>query len=156
VLNEPPAAAFAYGYGKGSRERIAVFDLGGGTFDITILELAGDVFEVLATAGDTFLGGDDIDVLIAEKMADAFLEHHRFDPRQDPQAYERLRAAAEWAKCQLSTETEVHLRVEELAYGDGGASLDLTFGMTRAALEQLARPLVARALDVCEDAMRVA
>ncbi len=156
ILNEPTAAALAYGYGKGSRERIAVFDLGGGTFDITILELAGDVFEVLATAGDTFLGGDDIDVLIAEKMADAFLEHHRFDPRQDPQAYERLRAAAEWAKCQLSSESDVQLRVEELAYGDGGMSLDLTFGMTRSALETLARPLIGRAFDVCEDAMRVA
>jgi molecular chaperone DnaK len=156
ILNEPTAAALAYGYGKGSRERIAVFDLGGGTFDITILELAGDVFEVLATAGDTFLGGDDLDVLIAEKMADAFLEHHRFDPRQDLQAFERLRAAAEWAKCQLSSEMDVQLRVEELAYGDGGRSLDLTFGMTRQALEQLARPVIARAFDVCEDAMRVA
>ncbi|MEC7524266.1 MAG: Hsp70 family protein, partial [Myxococcota bacterium] len=156
ILNEPTAAALAYGYGKGSRERIAVFDLGGGTFDITILELAGDVFEVLSTAGDTFLGGDDIDLLVAEKMADAFLEHHRFDPRQDPQAYERLRAASEWAKCQLSVEEEVQLRIEELAYGDGGASLDLTFGFKRSALERLARPLVGRAFDVCEDAMRVA
>ena len=156
ILNEPTAAALAYGYGKGSRERIAVFDLGGGTFDITILELAGDVFEVLSTAGDTFLGGDDIDVLIADKMADAFLQHHRFDARTDDQAYERLRAAAEWAKCQLSDEPEVQLRVEELAYGESGASLDLTFGMTRSALEHLARPLIARAFDVCEDAMGVA
>ncbi|MCB9596284.1 MAG: Hsp70 family protein [Sandaracinaceae bacterium] len=156
ILNEPTAAALAYGYGKGSRERIAVFDLGGGTFDITILELAGDVFEVLSTAGDTFLGGDDLDVLVADKMADAFLTHHRFDPRSDAQAYERLRAAAEWAKCQLSTEDEVQLRVEELAYGEGGVSLDLSFGLTRGALEGLARPLIARAFDVCEDAMRVA
>ncbi len=156
ILNEPTAAALAYGYGKGSRERVAVFDLGGGTFDITILELAGDVFEVLSTAGDTFLGGDDIDLLIAEKMADAFLRHHRFDPRTDPQAFERLRAAAEWAKCQLSHEPEVQLRVEELAYGEGGASLDLSFGMTRTALEQLARPLVGRAFDVVNDALRVA
>ena len=156
ILNEPTAAALAYGYGKGSRERIAIFDLGGGTFDITLLELAGDVFEVLATAGDTFLGGDDIDILVADKMADAFLEHHRFDPRRDGQAYERLRAAAEWAKCQLSSEEEVQLRVEELAYGDGGASLDLSFGFGRGALEELARPLVARTFDVCEDVMRVA
>ncbi|MGE0786929.1 MAG: Hsp70 family protein [Sandaracinaceae bacterium] len=156
ILNEPTAAALAYGYGRGSRERIAVFDLGGGTFDITVLELAGDVFEVLSTAGDTFLGGDDIDLLIAEKMADAFLQHHRFDPRTDPQAFERLRAAAEWAKCQLSAEEEVQLRVEELAYGEGGTSLDLSFGMTRTALEQLVGPLIARAFDVCNDAMRVA
>jgi molecular chaperone DnaK (HSP70) len=134
ILNEPTAAALAYGYGRsrdssprGGRERIAVYDFGGGTFDVTILELAGDVFEVVATAGDTFLGGDDVDVLIAEEMAGAFLAHHRFDPRNDAQAYERLRAAAEWSKCQLTFEPEVHLRVEELAYGETGASLDLTF-----------------------------
>ncbi|UJR80707.1 Hsp70 family protein [Sandaracinus amylolyticus] len=156
ILNEPTAAALAYGYGRGSRERIAIYDMGGGTFDVTILELAGDVFEVMSTAGDTFLGGDDVDVLIAEKMADAFLAHHRFDPRQDPQAYERLRAAAEWSKCQLSSEEEVHLRVEELAYGEGGVSLDLTFGLSRDALEQMVRPLISRTFDVCEEAMRTA
>ena len=156
ILNEPTAAALAYGYGKGSRERIAVYDLGGGTFDITILELAGDVFEVLATAGDTFLGGDDIDLLVAEKMADAFLAHHRFDPRQDQQAFERLRAAAEWSKCQLSSDEEVTLRVEELAYGQGGVSLDLQFGLSRAALESMIAPLVGRTFDVCEEALRMA
>ncbi len=156
ILNEPTAAALAYGYGRGSHERIAIFDLGGGTFDITILELAGEVFEVLATAGDTYLGGDDVDALIAEQMAEAFLAHHRYDPRQDQQAFERLRAAAEWAKCQLSTEAEVQLRIEELAYGEGGVSLDLTFGLTRQGLEAMAMPLLARAFDVCEEAMRVA
>jgi len=156
ILNEPTAAALAYGYGRGSRERVAVFDLGGGTFDLTLLELSGEVFEVLATAGDTYLGGDDIDVLIAEQMADAFLEHHRYDPRQDAQAYERLRAAAEWAKCQLSDQPEVQLRIEELAYGDGGASLDLTFALSRQVLERMTQPLIARSFDVCEDAMRVA
>jgi molecular chaperone DnaK len=163
ILNEPTAAALAYGYGRsrdssprGGRERIAVYDFGGGTFDVTILELAGDVFEVVATAGDTFLGGDDVDVLIAEEMAGAFLAHHRFDPRNDAQAYERLRAAAEWSKCQLTFEPEVHLRVEELAYGETGASLDLTFGLSRTALEKLARPLVERSFAVCDDAMRVA
>ncbi|MBX7196843.1 MAG: Hsp70 family protein, partial [Sandaracinaceae bacterium] len=162
ILNEPTAAALAYGYGRGAkrpaggRERIAVYDFGGGTFDVTILELSGDVFEVMATAGDTFLGGDDIDVLVAEQMAGAFLDHHRFDPRNDPQAYERLRAAAEWSKCQLTTEPEVHLRVEELAYGDAGQSLDLTFGLSRTALEKLARPLVERSFAVCDEAMRIA
>ncbi len=156
ILNEPTAAALAYGYGKGSRERIAIYDLGGGTFDITVLELAGDVFEVVATAGDTFLGGDDIDLLVAEKMADAFLAHHRFDPRQDQQAFERLRAAAEWSKCQLSGEPEVHLRIEELAYGEGGVSLDLTFGLSRGVLEQMVRPLIDRTFEVVDDAMRIA
>jgi molecular chaperone DnaK len=156
ILNEPTAAALAYGYGRGARERIAIYDLGGGTFDLTLLELSGEVFEVLATAGDTYLGGDDVDVLVADQMAAAFLEHHRYDAKQDAQAYERLRAAAEWAKCQLSVENEVQLRVEELAYGEGGASLDLTFGLSRQTLERLAQPLVARTFDVCEDAMRVA
>ncbi len=156
ILNEPTAAALAYGYDRGTRERIAVYDMGGGTFDLTILDLAGDVFEVMSTAGDTFLGGDDIDLLIAEKMADAFLAHHRFDPRQDPQVYERLRAAAEWSKCQLSAEEEVHLRIEELAYGAGGTSLDLTFSLTRASLEESIRPLIARTFDVCEQAMKIA
>ncbi len=158
IVNEPTAAALAYGYGAGvrNRERIAVFDLGGGTFDITILELAGDVFEVMSTAGDTFLGGDDIDVAVADQMADVFLSHHRFDPRKDAQAYERLRAAAEWSKCQLTTEPEVHLRVEELAYGDGGASLDLTFGFSRSALEKLARPLLQKSFAVCDEALRIA
>jgi len=156
ILNEPTAAALAYGYGRGSHERVAIFDLGGGTFDVTILELAGEVFEVLATAGDTYLGGDDIDSLIATQMAEAFLAHHRYDPRADRHAYERLRAAAEWAKVQLSHESEVQLRVEELAYGADGVSLDLTFGLTRPALEAMAMPLLARAFDVCEEAMRVA
>jgi molecular chaperone DnaK len=156
ILNEPTAAALAYGYGRGSKERVAVFDLGGGTFDITILDLSGDVFEVLATAGDTFLGGDDIDALVADQMAAAFLEHHRYDAKQDPQAYERLRAAAEWAKCQLSSQEEVRLRVEELAYGEGGTALDLAFGLTRPMLESMMMPLVARCFDVCEDAMRAA
>ncbi len=156
ILNEPTAAALAYGYGRGSKERVAVFDLGGGTFDLTILHLAGDVIEVIATAGDTYLGGDDVDALIADQMAEAFLAHHRYDPREDRQALERLRAAAEWAKCQLSAKTEVQLRVEELAYGAGGKSLDLSFGMTRSALEEMARPLISRAFDVCDDAMRVA
>ena len=77
IINEPTAAALAYGFGKGNRERVAVFDLGGGTFDITILELAGQVFEVLSTAGDTFLGGDDVDHVLADRMAQSFLDLQR-------------------------------------------------------------------------------
>jgi len=157
VLNEPTAAALAYGYGgQTGRERIAIYDLGGGTFDVTLLELAGDVFEVLATAGDTFLGGDDVDVLVAERMAEAFLKQHRFDLRSDPQAFERLRAAAEWAKCQLSGEADVQLRVEELAYGAGGGSLDLVFQLSRVELDAMLKPLVDRTIDVCEEALGIA
>jgi molecular chaperone DnaK len=156
ILNEPTAAALAYGCGAGNkRERVAVYDLGGGTFDLTILDLAGDVFEVLATAGDTFLGGDDIDVLIADEMAVALLAQHRYDARGDIQAYERLRAAAEWAKCQLSSSEDVELTVEEIGYGAGGAVLDLRFALSRVRLESIVQRLVARSFDVCEEAMRL-
>ncbi|MGB9337830.1 MAG: Hsp70 family protein [Polyangiales bacterium] len=156
IVNEPTAAALAYGYNKTSTERVAVYDLGGGTFDITILQLAGDVFEVLATAGDTFLGGDDVDTTIADHMIERFLETHRYDVRQDVQAYERLRAAAEWAKIQLSAKSEIQLCVEELAYGDGGAALNLDYSLTRQQLEHMCQPLVGRTFDVCEDAMKAA
>jgi len=156
ILNEPTAAALAYGYNRTSTERVAVYDLGGGTFDITILQLAGDVFEVLATAGDTFLGGDDVDTAVADHMAAQFLEQNRYDVRQDRQAYERLRAAAEWAKIQLSAKPDVKLCIEELAYGDGGAGLDLDYALTRQQLEHMCQPLVARSFDVCEDAMKAA
>ena len=156
IVNEPTAAALAYGYDKTSKERVAVYDLGGGTFDITILQLAGDVFEVLATAGDTFLGGDDLDITIADHMIERFLAAHRYDVRQDVQAYERLRAAAEWAKIQLSNKSEVQLCIEELAYGDGGAALNLDYALTRPQLEHMCQPLVGRTFDVCEDAMKAA
>ena len=156
ILNEPTAAALAYGYNKTSNERVAVYDLGGGTFDITILQLAGDVFEVLATAGDTFLGGDDVDTAIADHMAAQFLEQSRYDARQDVQAYERLKAAAEWAKIQLSEKPQVKLCIEELAYGNGGKALNLDYALTREQLEHMCQPLVARSFDVCEDAMKAA
>jgi molecular chaperone DnaK len=156
ILNEPTAAALAYGYNRTSTERVAVYDLGGGTFDITILQLAGDVFEVLATAGDTFLGGDDVDTAVADHMAAQFLEQTRYDARQDRQAYERLRAAAEWAKIQLSLKSDVKLCIEELAYGDGGVALNLDYALTRQQIEQMCQPLLARSFDVCEDAMKAA
>ncbi|MEY4510798.1 MAG: hypothetical protein RLZZ450_2920 [Pseudomonadota bacterium] len=156
ILNEPTAAALAYGCGGASkRERVAVYDLGGGTFDITILDLAGDVFEVVATAGDTFLGGDDIDVLVADDMVASLLAQHRYDGRGDLQAYERLRAAAEWAKCQLSSTEDVELTVEEIGYGAGGAAIDLRFALSRAKLESMTHALLARTFDVCEEAMRL-
>lgn len=153
IINEPTAAALAYGYGKSRPERVAVFDLGGGTFDLTLLELENDVFEVLSTAGDSFLGGDDLDVLIADLMCEASLQQHRWDPRSDPQAYERLRAASEWAKCQLSNEAVVELDIEELTYGAGGTALDLHFRLTRGDFENAIRGTVARAFDVCQQAL---
>ncbi len=156
IINEPTAAALAYGFGKEGSERVAIYDLGGGTFDLTLLELDNDVMEVVATAGDSFLGGDDFDHLVSDLMAQRFLEQHRWDPRQDPQAIERLRAAAEWAKCELSSKDLVELTVEELHYGNGGKALDLEFSMTRADLEQKIQPLLGRSFDVCNDALKEA
>ena len=154
IINEPTAAALAYGYRKQRAERVAVFDLGGGTFDLTILELDKDVFEVVATAGDSFLGGDDIDLIIAEAMADHFLKQHRYDVRGDAQAFERLRAAAEWTKCQLSADEKVAVTVEELAYGESGHALDLAFNMTRTELELRMRPTLEKSIEVCKIAMK--
>jgi molecular chaperone DnaK len=156
IINEPTAAALAYGLGRSTKERIAVYDFGGGTFDCTLLDLSGNVFEVLATAGDSFLGGDDLDVAIAERMAEAFLHTHRYDPRVDPQAFERLRAAAETVKIDLSANTRSQIKLREVAFGTGGMNLDLDFTMTRDELDMLATPLVERTFAVCQEALSVA
>jgi molecular chaperone DnaK len=156
ILNEPTAAALAYGYGKAASERIAVYDFGGGTFDVTLLDLSDNVFEVLATAGNTFLGGDDLDLAIAERMAETFLARHRYDPRQEPQVYEHLKVAAEEVKHRLSSEPELTVEVKDIAHGPGGKALGLTFSMTRGELERLATPLIDRTFDVCKEALSIA
>ncbi len=138
ILNEPTAAALAYGYGRASSERVAVYDFGGGTFDVTLLDLSNNVFEVLATAGNTFLGGDDLDLAIAERMSELLVAEHRVDARTDLQIFERLRAAAEIIKHRLSSENEVRVTVSEIAHGLGGRSVDFEFSMTRQELERLA------------------
>ncbi|HEX7477916.1 MAG TPA: Hsp70 family protein [Polyangiales bacterium] len=156
ILNEPTAAALAYGYRAQTSQRIAVYDLGGGTFDISILELSGDVIEVVATAGDTYLGGDDIDRLIADRMVAQFLAEHHFDLKQDVQAYERVCLAAEWVKCQLSMLESAEATVKEVAYADAGTALDLTFRLSRADLDQMIFKLIGRTFDICEEALRLA
>jgi molecular chaperone DnaK (HSP70) len=156
ILNEPTAAALAYGYGKGTSERIAVYDFGGGTFDVTLLDLSENVFEVLATAGNTFLGGDDIDHLIADRMAQVFLQRTRMDLRSDREAYERLRLGAEELKIRLSRDNEATIHVADVAHGTGGKSLDLDFSMSRLELDQLSAPIVDRTFDVCREAMNIA
>lgn len=156
ILNEPTAAALAYGYGRTTNERVAVYDFGGGTFDLTLLDLSGNVFEVLATAGDTFLGGDDIDMLLADRMCEAFLREHRYDPRSDPQVFERVRAGAEELKHALSAQTQASTELREVTFGPGGKALGLTFSMTRAELDRLVAPLVDRTFTVCRDAMSTA
>ncbi len=156
ILNEPTAAALAYGYGRQSSERVAVYDFGGGTFDVTLLDLSNNVFEVLATAGNTFLGGDDVDLAIAERMAELLVAQHRIDARADLQVFERLRAAAETLKHRLSSELEVHLTVPEVGHAVGGKSVDFVFSMTRSELERLASPIVDRTFDVCREALGIA
>ncbi|MDP9149630.1 MAG: Hsp70 family protein [Myxococcota bacterium] len=153
IINEPTAAALAYGFGRSVKERIAVYDFGGGTFDCTLLDLSGNVFEVLATAGDSFLGGDDIDLAIAERMADAVLHSYHYDPRADANRFELLRVAGEALKVMLSTLETATTRLAATGIGVGGARLDLDFALTRAELEALARPLVERTFAVCEEAL---
>ncbi len=156
ILNEPTAAALAYGYGRASAERVAVYDFGGGTFDVTLLDLSNNVFEVLATAGNTFLGGDDVDLAIAERMAELLVAQHRIDARADLQVFERLRAAAETLKHRLSSESEVHVSVPEIGHALGGKPVDFTFSMTRSELERLVAPIVDRTFDVCREALGIA
>jgi molecular chaperone DnaK len=156
ILNEPTAAALAYGYGRASSERVAVYDFGGGTFDVTLLDLSNNVFEVLATAGNTFLGGDDVDLAIAERMAELLVAQHRIDARADLQVFERLRASAELLKHRLSTETEVHIIVPEVGHALGGKAIDFAFSMTRGELERLLVPIVDRTFDVCREALGIA
>ncbi len=155
ILNEPTAAALAYGYGKGMESRIAIFDFGGGTFDVTILHLSGNIYEVLATAGDTYLGGDDIDQRLVEFMVQAFLQQHRVDLRTDPLAMERLRSVAEQVKIQLSSRAKAVVQVQEIARGQEGRPIDLSFSITRDVLHQRVTDIVDKALVVCDEALRL-
>lgn len=148
ILNEPTAAALAYGQSIAEAERIVVYDLGGGTFDITLLDLSGSVFEVLSTAGDSSLGGDDIDALIAERIATEVMRVHRFDPRTHYATIARLRLVAESIKRELSAQSETTVDIQEIGYGAGGGALSIKFKMTRGELEAMVAPLVARTMDV--------
>jgi len=156
ILNEPTAAALAYGFGKSGSERIAVYDFGGGTFDLTLLDLSGNVFEVIATAGDSFLGGDDVDQVIADRIAMSVIQQTRYDPRQDVQVMERLRAAAEQVKIALSSQLDMHVELKEVGYGPGGSPIDVKFQMSRNELEQLSTPLIDRTFKVCGEALQLA
>ncbi len=111
IINEPTAAALASGYGAQKLQKVAVYDLGGGTFDVSILEIGDDVFEVLATCGDTFLGGDDLDDRILDLLAENFQGQYDLNVRTDPQAFAKLRMAAEKAKIRLSTHTRVPIQI---------------------------------------------
>jgi molecular chaperone DnaK len=154
LINEPTAAAIAYGARRELDRVIAVYDFGGGTFDVSILELRGRVYEVLATAGDPFLGGDDIDNRIVEEMAEAFLLRERIDLRQDLNALSRLREAAENLKVELSWRHRAACRLDAIAYGRDGEPLQLVHQMTREELVQISADLVERTFPVCDEALR--
>jgi molecular chaperone DnaK len=156
ILNEPTAAALAYGTPAVSRERIAVFDLGGGTFDVTLLDLAGEVLEVVATAGDTSLGGDDIDILVAERMAEDLLTKHRLDARALPATFGRLRVLAEQMKCALSAGEEHTLVADDIVPAVRGHSVQWRFRMTRPELEWASVALIERTFKVCKLALSAA
>jgi molecular chaperone DnaK len=156
ILNEPTAAALAYGFGGALNERIAVYDFGGGTFDITVIELMDDIFEVLSTAGDTFLGGDDFDEVVAAEMRTALRRQHGIDLAGDPVASQRVRTVAERIKCQLSSLDEVQATLREIAHDKAGRGIDFSFTLTRARFEELIAPLVDRSFAVCDDALKLA
>ncbi len=148
IINEPTAAALAYGLDRASTERIAVYDLGGGTFDISILEIAEGVFNVKATGGDTHLGGEDFDRKIVDMLAEEFLAQHQIDLREDRMSLQRLREAAEKAKHELSSSLETEVNVPFIATGPAGP-VHLQRAMKRSELEILSRELIERTLQSC-------
>jgi len=153
IINEPTAASLAYGLQKKKNERIAVFDLGGGTFDVSILELGDGVFEVRSTKGDGHLGGDDFDQKIIDWMADEFLKSQGIDLRKDRMALQRLKEAAEKAKCELSTTMQTNINLPFVTADQSGPRhLDLT--LSRAKLEQLTEELLERTVGPCRMALK--
>ena len=156
IVNEPTAAALAYGLDKADKDmKIAVFDLGGGTFDISILELGDGVFEVKSTNGDTHLGGDDFDQVIIDWLADEFKKDEGADLRQDPMAMQRLKEAAEKAKIELSSSTSTEINLPYIM-PVGGVPKHLVKTLTRAQFEQLSDRLINACLAPCENALRAA
>ena len=154
IVNEPTAAALAYGFGRGLQQRVAVYDLGGGTFDVSILRIENDVFEVLATCGDTFLGGDDFDDRILDRLADEYRQSTGVDLRSNPHALETLRAAAETAKNALSFEETVRLQIAEIPGTETVCSIDRE--LSRGEFSSLVQDLVQRTFKVCDEALQAA
>ena len=152
IINEPTAAALAYGLGKSNSEKIAVYDLGGGTFDISILEMNNGVFDVLSTSGNTFLGGEDFDESIMDWMADQFLADTGIDLRKDRLALQRLKEAAERAKCELSSASETNFNLPFIAADESGPK-HLNKTLSREKFEELVAGLVEQTIEPCERAL---
>ncbi|MEA2205045.1 MAG: molecular chaperone DnaK [Blastocatellia bacterium] len=153
IINEPTAAALAYGLGRSEAERIAVYDLGGGTFDVSILEMNDGVFEVLSTSGNTYLGGEDFDERILNWMADEFSAENGIDLRKDRLALQRLKEAAERAKCELSATTETAINLPFIA-ADASGPKHFNRTLSRDKFEELVGDLVERTVEPCERALR--
>jgi molecular chaperone DnaK len=152
IINEPTAAALAYGFGKNKTERVAVYDLGGGTFDITILEINDGVFEVLSTSGNTFLGGEDFDQRIINWLVEEFKLQHGIDLKEDRLALQRLKESAERAKCELSSVNETTVNLPFIA-ADGSGPKHINTVLTRAKFEDLVRDLVELSVEPCQKAL---
>ncbi len=153
IINEPTAAALAYGLDKKKEEKVAVFDLGGGTFDISILELGDGVFEVKSTNGDTFLGGEDFDQLVIDWIADEFQKDQGINLRGDKMALQRLKEAAEKAKCELSSSMETDINLPFIT-ADASGPKHLTMKLSRAKLETICGELLAKLEGPCRTAMK--
>jgi len=154
IINEPTSAALSYGYGRNVEKVVAVYDFGGGTFDISILEIAGNgVFKVIATAGDTFLGGEDVDARVIDWLVQGFKDEHDIDLRQDRMALQRLKDAAEKAKCELSAVNEAEVNLPFIITSSRNEALHLQRTLTRVVLEELAEDLIARTVDICRQTL---
>ena len=156
ILNEPTAAALAYGMGRNMSRRIAVYDFGGGTFDVTILQVEGDVFEVLATGGDSFLGGDDADAVLMNILADQCMAQTGVDPRVAQSSRSRLLLAAEQVKRHLSDRPEAKGELKQLVVNDQGQTLNLRFQIRRDDFDRGVHPLVQRTFATCHAVMQAA
>ncbi len=152
IINEPTAAALAYGFDKNKSERVVVYDLGGGTFDISILEINDGVFEVLSTSGNTFLGGEDFDQRIITWLVNEFKEQNDIDLKQDRLALQRLKEAAERAKCELSSVSETTVNLPFIA-ADSSGPKHINMVLTRAKFEELVQDLVEQSVEPCQKAL---
>ena len=149
IINEPTAAALAYGFGRDIERKVAVYDLGGGTFDISLLDIGGGVFDVVSTAGDTFLGGEDFDRRILDWLIDSFQSEHQVDLRKDKMALQRLKDVAEKAKCELSSVREAEINLPFIISTGRNEALHLQTSLSREKLEEITRDLVERTINIC-------
>src|SRR5690606_18169589 len=156
IVNEPTAAALAYGFGKDVNQRIAVYDLGGGTFDVSILEIGKDVFEVLSTAGDTYLGGDDFDDRLVQWLAEDFLQNTGLDLRQNKWCLQMLKEAAEKAKIECGAQGWSDVHIPGICQDPSGKVMNLDARLTTELFNPMVMDLVQRTFKVCDEALQSA